>query len=125
MLLSTISFLSSLHWLKVIPERWKFHLATHVSYHMVCRWHLFPAAYVQHFICAKACVRLAHAFLRKPFNPLFSVVPDISACIYLENKGLALTELLKNYQRKESMTFSEENISLFCVLGKFPNASIV
>lgn len=92
---------------------------------MVCWWHLLPDTCVQHFICAKACVRLALPFLRKPFNPLFSIVPDISACIYLENKGLALTELLKNYWRKESMTFSGENTSLFCILGKFLNASIV
>lgn len=68
---------------------------------------------------------LALAFLRKHFNLLFSVVPDISARIYTENKGLPITEVLKNYWRKESMTFSGENTSLFFALEKFPNASIV
>lgn len=76
------------------------------------------------FFC-KAYVMLALAFLRKSFNLLFSVVPDISACIYTENKGLTITEVLKNYWRKESMTFSGENTSLFFPLQKFPNASIV
>lgn len=95
MLLSAMSFLSSPPWLKVISELQKFHLAACVRYHMVCWWHLLPVAHVQHFICGKAQVRLALAFLRKPFKPLFSIVPETSACIFLENKVHAVTELQK------------------------------
>lgn len=69
-------------------------------------------------------VKVALTLLRKPFNLLFSAVPHISACLYTE-KGLAITEVLKNYWRKESMTFPGENTSLFFALKKFPNRSIV
>lgn len=68
---------------------------------------------------------LVLAFLRNSFNFLFSIVPDIAAYIFSENKGLAITRVVKNYWRKESMTFSGENTSLFFVLEKFPNANIV
>lgn len=68
---------------------------------------------------------LVLAFLRNSFNFLFSIVPDIAACIFSENKGLTITRVVKNYWRKESITFSGENISLFFVLEKFPNANIV
>lgn len=84
---------------------------------------------MQHSICegvflCEVYVKVALALLRKPFNLLFSAVPHISACISTE-KGLAITEVLKNYWRKESMTFSGENTSLFFALQKLPNESIV
>lgn len=123
MLISIISFLSSRLRLKVIPKLYKFNFKI--------SWQILGCILVNIFyllgMCSILCVRgfckadvmLALAFLRKPFNLLFSAVPDALPAFILKTKVLQLQKFWKITKERNQWHFQEKILHCSLHYGSF------